>query len=102
MKGLKFTPTDVEIILMSSKHGVYVNDDQRIGFQKGAKWVRNELTYEKLELFEALKQAKDVIERTIVGYEWQIENYPTSLDKSDYEHIDEMRQALETINELGI
>lgn len=32
--------TDVEILLKSSEQNVYVNDDQRIGFQKGAKWMR--------------------------------------------------------------
>ena len=32
-------PSDVEILLTSSSQEYYVNDEQRIGFQKGAKWI---------------------------------------------------------------
>ena len=32
--------SDVEILLKSSDKDIYVNDEQRIGFQKGAKWIR--------------------------------------------------------------
>ncbi len=35
--------SDVEIVLTSSEKPFYVNDDQRIGFQKGAKWMRQRL-----------------------------------------------------------
>ena len=38
----KKLPRDLEIILESSGK-VYVNDEQRIGFQKGAKWIINQL-----------------------------------------------------------
>lgn|ERR1035437_202209 len=36
--------TDVVIILTSSDKEIYVNDEQRIGFQKGAKWMRDQLS----------------------------------------------------------
>ena len=32
---------DHDILLKSSENGIYVNDQQRIGFQKGAKWMRD-------------------------------------------------------------
>jgi hypothetical protein len=36
-------PTDVEILLQSSDNKIYVNDDQRIGYQKGMKSLRDKL-----------------------------------------------------------
>lgn len=36
-------PTPVEILLTSSDSEHYVNDQQRIGFQKGVKWFKSVL-----------------------------------------------------------
>lgn len=37
-------PSDVYVLLESSEKDVYINDQQRIGFQKGAKWMREKVT----------------------------------------------------------
>lgn len=39
----------------------------------------------------------ELIEATINAYEWRIENDSMTMDKSDYDHLDEMKKALREV-----
>jgi len=41
-----------------------------------------------------MKTARELIQDSINGLEWQIENEPMSVSKSDYEHLDNLKNFL--------
>ena len=78
-------PTDVEILLTSSDVEHYKTDERRIGFQEGAKWMREEskncisqaVADREKEIVEGLKKRKrkveSVMSRVIRGSErWRL------------------------------
>lgn len=48
-----------------------------------------------MKLYAASKGLLEALQKTIIGYDWQKENYPEKWDKADDEHYDECIKALE-------
>lgn len=61
--------------------------------------IRN-LQIENYKLNELCKQQHELLERTCSGIEWDIDNKPESVDKADYDHLEEVKQAIEAFNKL--
>lgn len=108
MKDLKFTPGPLTVWGKNKStvvEGFYMIE-QSLSPRVPTAYVasyNDALLYAKApEMYEALKQCKEALERTITGYEWRIENDPMSMDESDCEHLDDMKATLETLNKLGL
>lgn len=43
---------------------------------------------------QRIKELVEVIETTIVGLEWKLENEPSNSDKSDSEHLDLLKKLI--------
>ena len=99
MTDLIFTPTRVETVLVSSHKTYYVNDEQRIGFQKGVKWLIEQQRIDIEDVTEALEHAKEALQKAenTIHRLYTYADMPPE-DKSGW--LKELRQALETINKL--
>lgn len=91
MTDLIFTPTRVETVLVSSHKTYYVNDEQRIGFQKGVKWLIEQQRIDIEDVTEALEHAKEALKEALV-----------CIDYREWQARKEVKEALETINKLGL
>lgn len=107
MTDLIFTPTRVETVLVSSHKTYYVNDEQRIGFQKGVKWLIEQQRIDIEDVTEALKQAKKALEGLLPIVE-ESHDMSVSAGMEDYQaeeeahYIKQANQAIETINKLRL
>jgi len=46
---------------------------------------------------QEVNKANDLLENFKIGFEWDIENKPETIDKSDYEFYDQVKEYLESI-----
>lgn len=60
------------------------------------------LTSDIKELLSYIDKLESVLEDTIVGMEWDMENKRETVDRSDYEHYDNCKEVLkDKLNEDG-
>ena len=46
---------------------------------------------------QEVNKSNELLEKFTIGFEWNIENKPETIDKSDYEFYDEVKEYLESI-----